>query len=1068
MRTSARNTLGSGLVKGLLFRRATVAFAGVPSAFVLMCLSSGMASAQLHEIRSNSPAGNKIHFFPAGFPPIGASPTLSEPKTTAAAVTSGPKPLNVTTSNMVYGGGPVMRNPSDYLIFWQPPGASAFPAGYVSGIQAFFQKVGATPFYNIVTQYNDTSGNPVPNSSSLNGTWTDTTTAAPSGCNGDPGLVGSTPNCPLTDADIQNEVSQAISANGWPKDNLNVEYFVFTPPGTDECDGTDKDGNASCFAISPAPPAADKLNGDYCAYHSFFNSQTIYAFVPFGAQGNCYPANFIQATGYPNGVNVDIALSSASHEKFESNTDPLINGWKGPGGNDDEIGDKCAYQYGFVAPDGTTLVLTGQRFKMQWEWSNAANGCAKRLNPPADNLNIPTIVNFGVVPDGSLNSLNLNITDNSAVGTGDANVLYVRLGAGSDPAFGFSSLPQTWATLHASNTFVVGVSFDPGGPPRSAAGTIVVDSDETPCTAGNQSCTTATGETTSNEIVNNLQAVVVDPLTLTKAFGALSVPVGGTTSLTFTITNPNTVSITGVAFSDTLPPGVGTASLASSSGCSGGSVTLSSTSISLTGTTVPTTGCTISLTVQGTTPGIKTNTTSSITSSQTTPGLAAVATLTVIAPPSISKSFVPNKFLPGSTTTVSFTITNPDGFATLLGVAFSDTLPTGLVAATPADLTSNCGGVAFAGAGSISLTGGSIAASGTCTVTATVTAPEGIYDNSVQVTSSNGGTGNTAIARVFVATPPNLSKVFSEVAITPMSPVTLTFALANPNKIVTLNALAFSDTLPSGLVISTPNGLTGSCGGGTIVAPAGNNLITLAGASLAAGASCTFSVSVSSDGSVVGYVTNTTSTVTSTEALPGAPASAVLFIGQPFQVNYSANLNFGESWVDIGNAGTNGAPLLGPGFGGAAGNICVNVYAFDPSEELISCCSCLVTPGQTVSLGVNADLTSKTLTGVVPTSVTIKLLSTLAGGTGTATSCNNSAATADAALANGTTAFRTTLHATPGSGSYATTETQFTPATLSAGELASITGRCASIIGNASGFGICNSCRTGALGGSKL
>jgi hypothetical protein len=418
---------------------------------------------------------------------------------------------------------------------------------------------------------------------------------------------------------------------------------------------------------------------------------------------------------------------------------------------------------------------------------------------------------------------------------------------------------------------------------------------------------------------------------------------------------------------------------------------------------------------------------------------------------------------------------NPNNFASLTGVGFTDSLPSGLVVASPNGLTSTCGGAATANAGSgtISLSGASIAISGNCTVTATVTATEGIYNNSVQVTSTNGGTGNTATATLFVATPPNLSKTFGELSILPLSSTSLSFTLMNPNHIVTLDALTLSDTLPAGLVISTPSVVTGSCDGGAIIAPAGNNLITLSGASLAPQASCTFSVNVTSDGTVVGYVTNTTSTVTSTEALPGFRAEAFLFIGQPFQVNYSANLNIGESYVDIGNAGTNGAPLLGPGFGAAAGNICVNVYAFDPSEELISCCSCLVTPGQTVNLGVNADLTSKTLTGVVPTSVTVKLLSTLAGGDGAGTNCNNSAASALGArptgtLANGMTAFRTTLHATPVTGSYASTETPFTSATLSAGEQASITGRCASIIGNASGFGICTSCKAGALGGSKL
>jgi hypothetical protein len=194
-----------------------------------------------------------------------------------------------------------------------------------------------------------------------------------------------------------------------------------------------------------------------------------------------------------------------------------------------------------------------------------------------------------------------------------------------------------------------------------------------------------------------------------------------------------------------------------------------------------------------------------------------------------------------------------------------------------------------------------------------------------------------------------------------------------------------------------------------------------------------------------------------------------------FQVKYAANLNLGESYIDISNDGANGAPLLGPGFGAAAGNICVNVYAFSPDEQLISCCSCLVTPNGLVHLGVNADLTSKTLTGVIPTSVVVKLVSTLAGPGGVGTSCANAAASATATApgiapvaggtATGLLAWGTTLH--PQGATFVTTETAFTPATLSAGELASITGRCSSILGNGSGFGICNSCKAGGLGGAK-
>ena len=203
---------------------------------------------------------------------------------------------------------------------------------------------------------------------------------------------------------------------------------------------------------------------------------------------------------------------------------------------------------------------------------------------------------------------------------------------------------------------------------------------------------------------------------------------------------------------------------------------------------------------------------------------------------------------------------------------------------------------------------------------------------------------------------------------------------------------------------------------------------------------------------------------------PGStpPAPSTSTFDAAFQVSYAANPSAGESYINMVNTGANGDPLLGPGFGGAAGNTCVNVYVFDPGEELIACCSCLLTPNQVVHLGVNANLTINTQSGVIPASVTIKLLNTLAGSTGTSTNCTNSASAAGGAnfpVVSGLVAYGTTPQQL-GSGAYNMVEHPFVPATLSADELSSITGRCA-ILGNASGYGICTQCRPGALGAGK-
>jgi hypothetical protein len=172
----------------------------------------------------------------------------------------------------------------------------------------------------------------------------------------------------------------------------------------------------------------------------------------------------------------------------------------------------------------------------------------------------------------------------------------------------------------------------------------------------------------------------------------------------------------------------------------------------------------------------------------------------------------------------------------------------------------------------------------------------------------------------------------------------------------------------------------------------------------------------------------------------------------PYQVKYAANLSTGDSVFNISNSGATGA------------SICVNVYAFSPDEQEISCCSCVVTPNALVSLSATNDLLSNTLTPAVPNSIVVKLVATT-----NVAACNASNPTA-AGLATGLLAWGTTLHAAPAAlvvTPPSVTETAFTPATLSAAELTRITGLCGFIQSNGSGFGICRSCRFGGLGAEK-
>jgi len=364
-----------------------------------------------------------------------------------------------------------MRDPTNYVIIWNPPG-STFSATYQQLIERFFTDVGGTPYMNINSQWGDSSGVPVPNTNHFGGTWVDTSNAYPHA-----GTVAD----PLVGQDIRDEVDRAIAANPtWQAPGLSTMYFVYLGQNIIECfqgsgstfgcfAGTDAGGNSP-----PAPsgnPNTVAGAGTYCAYHSSFGAK-VYATMPYASLGSCYGS----PTQFPNGVDQDIVLSPTSHEMVEAYSDPNLDAWYDASGA--ENGDKCAYVYGQVEPDGTNFVLSGNRYQLQEEWSNAlVYGCIKRAGS-APSLATAGDGAFGLVPRGDTGERDIVIMN---LAEGDLNLLNVRFAPGASSAFSIEPTSPKWGTLHASESAIVKVKFSPS-PSATSPGplstSLIVDTDQ--------------------------------------------------------------------------------------------------------------------------------------------------------------------------------------------------------------------------------------------------------------------------------------------------------------------------------------------------------------------------------------------------------------------------------------------------------------------------------------------------------------------------------------------------------------------------------------------------------------
>lgn len=251
--------------------------------------------------------------------------------------------------------------------------------------------------------------------------------------------------------------------------------------------------------------------------------------------------------------------------------------------------------------------------------------------------------------------------------------------------------------------------------------------------------------------------------TVTKSFSPTSIPINGTSTLTITITNPNGKQIVGLSFTDTYPANLQNASTPALGNTCGGSATgaANATSLSLSGGSLAAgANCTVSVNVTSAAAGSYLNPPSSmpVTGTNAPAGSLAAnaATLTVVNPPGVTKSFGTNPIVAGGSSLLTITLTNGNVIP-ITGTTFTDTYPAGVTNATTASTT--CGGTATAvvNGGTVSLSGGTIPAGSSCTVTVTVKASAaGSYANGIAVgavTSANAGSNTLAASATLTVNP---------------------------------------------------------------------------------------------------------------------------------------------------------------------------------------------------------------------------------------------------------------------------------------------------------------------------
>ncbi len=485
----------------------------------------------------------------------------------------------------------------------------------------------------------------------------------------------------------------------------------------------------------------------------------------------------------------------------------------------------------------------------------------------------------------------LNATSGAATGVSLTDNLPAGLVVATPPSIsttsgcGTSSAPISVTAAPGATSIVVSSGRIPGVS-GSTPGQCLIRVDVVAASAGSYVNTIPANVVGSSKGTNpspasaTLTVSAPSDFTGSKSFALTLLRGDATTTLTIRLNNPNSVTLTGAAFTDFLPASLVVAAPANASTtCGSGTVTATpgSPSLSLAGGMVPANSfCTVTVTIATSAPNTPLNATRTntipalaVTTDQGARNSAAVsANVTVQTGARVAKAFSPVGITPGGSSRLTLTLSNFKATA-ITGINFIDVMPANV---SVTSLVSNtCNGTVTFTATQVQLIGGSLTAAPTtsgartCRIVGNVSSSVlGTHTNTIPAGDLNG-VSHVATSANLVVSSVTASKSFSPNVIVQTQGTLLTITLSNPNP-TAATTTAFSDnltTMGSGLTIAPSPAAATTCGG-TVSAPAGGTLISKSNGTIPANGTCTITVPVAVAGNTAVNTTATTTRRTNT------------------------------------------------------------------------------------------------------------------------------------------------------------------------------------------------------------